>query len=111
MNKNNAVKGNKLVKNHNYITDRHSSWLAINSIHGCNRGCRYCFLKECGLNMVKPKIVASPEESIKKLKEFYLYDENSPVSLLINTDAFTTKENETYLNDLIKIIEIILKIY
>jgi DNA repair photolyase len=92
------------MKNHNYIIDRHSSWLVINSIQGCNHGCRYCFLKECGLNMTKPKIIASPEESIQKLKEFYLYDENSPVALLINTDAFATKENEIFLNDLLKII-------
>jgi len=92
------------MKNHNYIIDRHSSWLAINSIHGCNRGCKYCFLKECGLNMTKPKIMISPEESIRKLKEFYLYDKNSTISLLINTDAFVTKENEIFLNDLLKII-------
>ncbi|HSQ97840.1 MAG TPA: radical SAM protein [Rickettsiales bacterium] len=92
------------MKNHNSIIERHSSWLAINSIKGCNRGCKYCFLKECGLNMTKPKIMISPEESIKQLKEFHLYDENFPVAIFTHTDAFATKENETFLNELLKLI-------
>lgn len=84
------------------IISRHSSWLVINSVQGCPNQCKYCFLKKSNLTGCKPKVLCSPQEAIKLLLNYKYYDIKTPIVLMVNTDVFGTKDNEIYLNELMK---------
>lgn len=88
------------------VIEMHSSWLAINSIVGCPNGCKYCLLQATGDNNCLPKILATPEESIKQLLEYKYYDKDIPVCLLPNTDVFVNQKNISYLIDLLNQFDI-----
>ena len=79
------------------VITRHSSWLVINSVQGCPHNCKYCFLKKDGLTSCKPKVLCSPEDTVRQLLHYKFYDKNTPIVLMVNTDVFSTKDNEIYL--------------
>lgn len=83
----------------------HSSWLAVNSVVGCTNGCKYCLFQSNGTNNAEPKILGTPEESIKQLLNFKYYDKSLPVCLLPGTDAFLNESNIKYLNHLLDVIQ------
>lgn len=83
----------------------HSSWLAVNSVVGCTNGCKYCLFRANGNNNAEPKILGTPEESIKQLLNYKYYDEKIPVCLLPGTDAFLNKSNINYLDELLDVIQ------
>ena len=90
-------------KNTDYfpIVDVHATWLVLNPIQGCPKKCRYCFLRERGLNQVKPNILLSPEEATKKLIKSKFYSKDIPLCLISQSDAFSTNENIEYVMQLI----------
>lgn len=47
------------------LVEMHSSWLVLNSIVGCTNACKYCFLQDKSNNLCSPKILGTPEETIK----------------------------------------------
>ena len=57
------------------IVDVHATWLVLNPIQGCPKNCRYCFLRERGLNQIKPTVLVSPEKAVEMLlkSKFYRY--------------------------------------
>lgn len=79
------------------VIDFHASWLVINSIQGCPKDCKYCFLKPDGLNGVLPEEITNPENAVKELIEYKLYNEKTPICLFPNTDIFATDKNIKYL--------------
>jgi len=52
------------------LIEMHSSWLVLNSIVGCTNACKYCLLQDKDNNICKPKILGTPEETIKELLNF-----------------------------------------
>ena len=83
------------------IIDFHASWMVINSIQGCPKNCKYCFLKPDGLNGVIPVELATPKEATQQLLKYKLYNEQTPICLFPNTDIFATNNNMKYLLELI----------
>ena len=79
------------------LVEMHSSWLVLNSIVGCTNACKYCFLQDKSNNLCSPKILGTPEETIKELLEFKYYDETLPLCLFPNTDIFVNGSNIYYL--------------
>lgn len=86
------------------IVDVHATWLVLNPVQGCPKQCKYCFLKERGLNKVKPITLVSPEQAVNQLLESKFYIPDMPLCLFSQTDAFSTIENVEYLKQLIEIL-------
>lgn len=93
-------------KNINYypIVDVHATWLVLNPIQGCPKKCRYCFLREKGLNQVKPNILVSPEKAVELLLKSKFYMKDMPLCLESQSDAFSTKENIEYVKQLLELL-------
>lgn len=93
-------------KNINYypIVDVHATWLVLNPIQGCPKNCRYCFLREKGLNQVKPNVLVSPEKAVDMLLKSKFYIKDMPLCLISQSDAFATKENIEYVKQLLELL-------
>ena len=86
------------------IVDVHATWLVLNPIQGCPKKCRYCFLREKGLNQVKPNILVSPEKAVELLLKSKFYMKDMPLCLESQSDAFSTKENIEYVKQLLELL-------
>lgn len=86
------------------IVDVHATWLVLNPIQGCPKQCKYCFLKERGLNRIQPITLVSPEKAVDLLLSNKFYIEDMPLCLFSQTDAFSTVDNVEYLKQLIEIL-------
>ena len=86
------------------IVDMHSTWLVLNPIQGCPKKCKYCFLKERGLNSVKPYVLAEPKEAVELLLNSNFYIEDIPLCLFSQTDLFSTPGNIEYGKKLITLL-------
>ena len=93
-------------KNINYypIVDVHATWLVLNPIQGCPKNCRYCFLREKGLNQTKPNVLVSPEKAVDMLLKSKFYIKDMPLCLISQSDAFATKENIEYVKQLLELL-------
>ena len=49
------------------IIDIHASWLVINSVQGCVKGCRYCFLERNNLNKTNFIKLKEAEDAVEEL--------------------------------------------
>lgn len=90
---------------YNYpIIDLHATWLVVNPIQGCPNRCKYCFLNGVGLTGIKPIQLLQPSETIKMLKESNLYNQQIPICIESQSDAFATPRNTEYVKELIDIM-------
>lgn len=87
------------------LVDMHSSWLVINSIVGCTNSCKYCILQDKGRNLCTPRVLGTPEETIRELLDFKYYDKSLPLCLFPNTDIFLNEDNIKYLLEILNEIE------
>lgn len=87
------------------IIDLHATWLVINPIQGCPNRCKYCFLNGVGLTGVKPNVLVSAREAVHMLKESILYNEQIPICIESQSDAFATSNNIEYVKELIDIMD------
>ena len=87
------------------IIDMHDTWLVINSIQGCNNGCKYCFLQGINNNLTYPQIIVPAEEIVEKLLTYKYYDSKIPICLLPGTDAFLNDINIKYMHELLNILD------
>ena len=87
------------------IIDMHDTWLVINSIQGCNNGCKYCFLQGINNNLTYPQIIVPAEEVVEKLLSYQYYDSKIPICLLPGTDAFLNDTNIKYMHELLNILD------
>ena len=86
------------------IVDVHATWLVLNPIQGCPKNCRYCFLRERGLNQIKPNVLVSPEKAVEMLLKSKFYMKDIPLCLESQSDAFATKENIEYTKQLLELL-------
>jgi|LGVE01.1.fsa_nt_gb DNA repair photolyase len=89
-------------KNLQPIVDIHASWIALNPIEGCNRGCKYCFLNSYNDTKRIPYIRVAAREAVRLLLEFDLYDENFPLALFTNTEIFATADSIKYAEEILE---------
>lgn len=86
------------------IVDLHATWLVLNPIQGCPNRCKYCFLNGVQLTGVKPTELVTPTEAINLLKKSVLYDQQIPICIESQSDAFATPSNIQYVKELIRIM-------
>lgn len=95
----------KLGEYHYPVVDLHASWIALNPIQGCPNSCKYCFLNGVNLTKTKPRILATPEQTVKMLINSKFYDKNIPVCIETESDGFATPQNINYIVQLLDEIE------
>lgn len=81
--------------------EMHASWLAVNSLQGCPKGCRYCFLRPWGQTQVKSKALLSPKKAVDELLNSDLYLPQTPLCLLTHTDPMATEVIRTHFSELL----------
>lgn len=86
------------------IVDLHATWLVLNPIQGCPNRCKYCFLNGVKLTGVKPIELVSPKEAIELLQNSVLYDQQIPICIESQSDAFATPSNIQYVKELIRLM-------
>lgn len=87
------------------IVDLHASWIALNPIQGCPNSCKYCFLNGVNLTKTNPKILATPEETVKELKRSKFYHQDIPICIETESDGFATPVNIAYVEALLDELE------
>lgn len=83
------------------VVDQHASWLALNPIQGCPKGCHYCFLNSYGLTRVAPAQLQTPTEAVETLTGSPLYGPDRAIALFTWTDVMATAANRAYLTRLL----------
>lgn len=81
--------------------EMHASWLAVNSLQGCPKGCRYCFLRPWGQTQVTSKALLSPKAAVDELLNSDLYSPQTPLCLLTHTDPMATEVTRTHFSELL----------
>jgi hypothetical protein len=83
------------------VIDQHDTWLAINPVQGCPKGCQYCYLQDLGLTRVKPAVRATPEETLDQLLAHRYYHPGLVLALYTCTDALATPVTRAHLTGLL----------
>lgn len=84
------------------LIEKHISWIALNNIVGCPNNCAYCFLDH--KKGVAPKVECDPDLAVQSLMNSSHYRPDTPVAIMVNTDAFATKQNS---QECIKILKLV----
>ncbi|MFD8261351.1 hypothetical protein ACFV19_20995 [Streptomyces griseoluteus] len=83
------------------VVDQHDTWLAVNPVQGCDRDCGYCYLQDLHLTRVKPRVLASPEETLAQLLAHRYYHPDLVLALYTSTDALATRTTAAHLTGLL----------
>ncbi|MGE7983655.1 radical SAM protein [Solibacillus sp. NPDC093137] len=83
------------------IISQHATWIGVNPVQGCPKRCKYCFLQSQNKTGIKPEILMGEEETIIELLNSPHYTEESILSFFTNTDAFATKDNMNFLENIL----------
>lgn len=83
------------------VIDQHETWLAINPVQGCPKGCGYCYLQDRGQTLAKPVELATPEQTTALLTASPYYHPHAVLALYTCTDALATPPNRTHLTGLL----------
>lgn len=79
------------------VIDQHETWIAINPVQGCPKGCGYCYLKNRGQTLAKPVELATPEQTVALLKASPYYHSHAVLALYTCTDALATPRTRAHL--------------
>ncbi|MQA87711.1 MAG: hypothetical protein GEV03_24575 [Streptosporangiales bacterium] len=83
------------------VVDQHASWIAVNPIQGCPKGCLYCFLNERGQTRVRPEELTTPAETARMLLTSPWYAPGRAVALFTWTDVMAVAGSRAYLAELL----------
>lgn len=72
------------------VFDQHDTWLVVNPVQGCPKGCTYCYLQDLGLTRAKPAVLATPDETLDLLLINPSYHPRLVLALYTCTDALAT---------------------
>ncbi|MER7057092.1 radical SAM protein [Streptomyces sp. NPDC000351] len=84
------------------VIDQHETWLAINPVQGCNKGCSYCYLLDRGQTRVKPTELATPGRTVDLLLASPYYHRRAALALYTCTDALSTLRTRAHLVGLLR---------
>lgn len=83
------------------VIDQHDTWLAVNPVQGCPKGCTYCYLQDLGLTRAKPAVLATPAETVEQLLAHRYYHPDLILALYTCTDALATPVTRVHLTGLL----------
>jgi DNA repair photolyase len=83
------------------IVDQHATWIAVNPIQGCPKGCAYCFLRDRGQAPARPVRMADPGQTADLLLASPFYAAERPVALYTWTDVMASADSRTHLAGLL----------
>ncbi|MDG4537199.1 hypothetical protein [Streptomyces sp. AV19] len=83
------------------MIDQHATWIAVNPVQGCTKGCAYCFLNERGQTRVRPRQVATPAEAVEQLLASEVYAPDRAVALYTWTDVMALSSSREHLHRLL----------
>jgi hypothetical protein len=86
------------------VIDQHDTWLAVNPVQGCPKGCTYCHLQDLGQTRVEPLEVATPAETLTQLQTSPYYHPDLVLALYTCTDALATSANRAHLIALLDLL-------
>ena len=95
---------NKKIINFAKTVDIHASWLVVNSVQGCAKACKYCFLKERGLNQTNFFVLKKAEDVVEELLNHKMYNQHIPLCLLPNTDIFASQRHQEEFINILNIL-------
>lgn len=83
------------------IVDQHATWIAVNPVQGCPKGCAYCFLRDRGQAPARPVQLASPGQTADLLEASPYYAPERPVALYTWTDVMAASGSRAHLAGLL----------
>lgn len=83
------------------IVDQHATWIAVNPIQGCPKGCAYCFLRDRGQAPARPALMADPGQTADLLTASTYYAPDRPVALYTWTDVMAAADSRAHLAGLL----------
>ncbi|MFF4409529.1 hypothetical protein [Streptomyces sp. NPDC001404] len=86
------------------VIDQHDTWLAVNPVQGCPKGCTYCYLQDLGLTRAKPTVLATPAETLEQLLAHRYYHPDLVLALYTCTDALATPATRAHLTALLDVL-------
>ncbi len=86
------------------VVDQHASWIAVNPVQGCPKGCVYCFLNERGQTRVRPEQLATPAETVELLLGSEFYAPERAVALYTWTDVMALAVTRAHLSELLGLL-------
>lgn len=86
------------------VIDQHDTWLVVNPVQGCPKGCTYCYLKDLGLTRAKPAVLATPEETLDQLLAHRYYHPELVLALYTCTDALATPATRAHLTAFLDVL-------
>ncbi|MGW2612971.1 hypothetical protein ACWC4A_53320 [Streptomyces mirabilis] len=86
------------------VIDQHDTWLAVNPVQGCPKGCTYCYLQDLGLTRAKPSALATPEDTLEQLLAHRYYHPELVLALYTCTDALATPATRAHLTALLDVL-------
>ncbi|MEU8744879.1 hypothetical protein OH540_07800 [Streptomyces sp. BPPL-273] len=79
------------------VIDQHETWIGVNPVQGCNKGCTYCYLLDRGQTRVKPAELATPRRTVDLLLASPYYHSRAALALYTCTDALSTPRTRAHL--------------
>ncbi|HEX7658875.1 MAG TPA: hypothetical protein VF444_05290 [Pseudonocardiaceae bacterium] len=86
------------------LVDQHATWIAVNPIQGCPKGCLYCFLHDRGQAPARPEHLANPAETVDLLLESAYYAPDRTVALYTWTDVMALPSSRAHLTELLSLL-------
>jgi hypothetical protein len=83
------------------VIDQHATWIAVNPVQGCPKGCTYCFLNQRGQTRVRPQQLATPADAVRQLLDADVYAPDRAVALYTWTDVMALPSLRSHLHDLL----------
>lgn len=79
------------------VIDQHETWIAINPVQGCPKGCTYCYLQDRAQTRTRPVELATPAQALALLQASPYYHPGAVLALYTCTDALATPRNRAHL--------------
>lgn len=83
------------------VVAHHGTWIAVNPVQGCPKGCDYCYLTARAQTRHRPWELMSPRGTVQIIQTVPYYSSDAILALYTCTDALSTPRNRQHLRCLL----------